>query len=408
MKVEKKCMKYNPLISVIVPIYNVGEYIEKCIKSIIEQSYSNLEIILVDDGSTDNSKQICDRYACLDARITIFHKKNGGITSARKAGMSVAQGEYVIWVDGDDWIEKDRIYNVICHLQNERTDMLYLMGYYKDYENSSRIIEEDIEEKSYYNREIVENAVCLLQNPQKSFERKLRTALWSWAIKKELVQRNMMRVDDRILGAEDTLCIYLCFLEACSLKICKERGYHYVQRYTSLSYTILNKQEQEQEMEIFRKQIKIYLEKYKYKVTKNIKKSIKVLYIMDRMLHNYNFFFEQSNTCLFPYSKVKKGSKIIVYGAGRFGRVLINTLRKNTDYEVVLWVDQSTDRDGIEGYVINSIEKIKEVEFDYIVVAVIYEKDAEEIEQKLLSIDIEKDKIARMNIEEINKCDIDY
>lgn len=93
-----------PLISVIVPIYNVGNYLARCIESIIQQTYKNLEIILVDDGSTDNSSEICDRYEKLDERIRVIHKRNGGLSSARNAGIEIAVGEYLAFVDSDDWI----------------------------------------------------------------------------------------------------------------------------------------------------------------------------------------------------------------------------------------------------------------------------------------------------------------
>ena len=92
-------------ISIIVPIYNVEKYVRQCIESIINQTYKNIQIILVDDGSTDTSGLICDEYASIDDRIEVIHKKNGGLDSARKAGIAIASGKYVGYVDGDDWIE---------------------------------------------------------------------------------------------------------------------------------------------------------------------------------------------------------------------------------------------------------------------------------------------------------------
>ena len=94
----------NSLISVIVPIYNVEKYLDKCVDSIINQTYKNLEIILVDDGSPDNCPQMCDDYAKKDSRIRVVHKENGGLSDARNAGMKVATGEYVSFIDSDDYI----------------------------------------------------------------------------------------------------------------------------------------------------------------------------------------------------------------------------------------------------------------------------------------------------------------
>ena len=95
----------RPLISVLVPVYNIEKYIRHCLESIITQSYPYLQILLVDDGSTDNSGQICEDFARRDVRIRVVHKPNGGLVTARKAGLELAEGDYIGFVDGDDYIE---------------------------------------------------------------------------------------------------------------------------------------------------------------------------------------------------------------------------------------------------------------------------------------------------------------
>ena len=106
----------NPLISIIVPIYKVEAYIQKCVESILSQTYKNLEVILVDDGSPDNCGNICEEYSRKDKRIKVIHKINGGLSSARNAGLDIASGEYIGFIDSDDWIEDDMyesLYNAI-------------------------------------------------------------------------------------------------------------------------------------------------------------------------------------------------------------------------------------------------------------------------------------------------------
>ena len=99
------CVSKEDLISVIVPVYNMEQYLERCVNSIVDQTYRNLEIILVDDGSTDCSPRMCDEYAAKDGRIKVVHKVNGGLSDARNAGLQVATGTYIGYVDSDDWIE---------------------------------------------------------------------------------------------------------------------------------------------------------------------------------------------------------------------------------------------------------------------------------------------------------------
>lgn len=96
----------NTLVSIIVPVYNVEKYLERCIQSILEQNYKNLEIILVDDGSTDNSGEICDKYAKEDSRIVVYHKQNGGLSSARNYGIERAHGAFISFIDSDDFVNK--------------------------------------------------------------------------------------------------------------------------------------------------------------------------------------------------------------------------------------------------------------------------------------------------------------
>ena len=99
-------MDRKPLISVVVPVYKVEDYLGRCVDSLLAQTYENLEIILVDDGSPDGSGKICDAYAERDSRVRVIHKENGGLSSARNAGLDIAQGEYVGFVDSDDWMDE--------------------------------------------------------------------------------------------------------------------------------------------------------------------------------------------------------------------------------------------------------------------------------------------------------------
>lgn len=115
-------------ISIIVPVYNIEEYIEKCVKSIMKQTYKNIEIILVDDGSKDNAGNICDELAKKDERIQVVHKANGGLSSARNAGMKHATGDYICFVDGDDCIREDYcevLYNALIETKSEISAVAY-------------------------------------------------------------------------------------------------------------------------------------------------------------------------------------------------------------------------------------------------------------------------------------------
>jgi len=128
-------MDTNPLISIIVPVYKVEAYLCRCIDSLLAQTYGNLEIILVDDGSPDSSGSICDRYAARDHRIRVIHKENGGLSSARNAGIDAARGEYLGFVDSDDWVDV-HTYEWLLEMAQEEQVKLVCAGRY-DYSSTT-------------------------------------------------------------------------------------------------------------------------------------------------------------------------------------------------------------------------------------------------------------------------------
>lgn len=115
----------DKLVSIIVPVYNTEKYLDECISSIVNQSYSNLEIILVDDGSTDSSSEICDGWASADSRITAIHQENGGLSRARNVGIDKAHGEYICFIDSDDYVTREFVWDLINALQSTEADFVF-------------------------------------------------------------------------------------------------------------------------------------------------------------------------------------------------------------------------------------------------------------------------------------------
>ncbi|WP_158097260.1 glycosyltransferase family 2 protein [Massilimicrobiota sp. An105] len=114
----------SPLISVIIPVYNVELYLDRAVKSILSQTYQNLEIILVDDGSTDKSPQMCDKYKMCDRRVRVVHKENGGLSSARNAGLDIARGKYISFLDSDDWVANDLFEYCLSLIESKPVDIV--------------------------------------------------------------------------------------------------------------------------------------------------------------------------------------------------------------------------------------------------------------------------------------------
>lgn len=133
-------MKENKLVSVIVPIYNVEPYLVKCIQSILCQTYKNIELILVDDGSPDNCGAICDYYAAIDERVIVIHKENDGVSNARNSGIEIAKGDYIYFIDADDYAEKEAIEVLVSIAENESADLVIAEINIVDELDSERIV----------------------------------------------------------------------------------------------------------------------------------------------------------------------------------------------------------------------------------------------------------------------------
>lgn len=220
------------LFSIIIPIYNIELYIHQCIDSVLNQTYKNFELILVDDGSPDNCPSICDEYACCDDRVKVIHKKNGGLVSARKAGANIACGDYIVCVDGDDWIENDYIEKMAKIAIGYEADII-ACGYIKAYENKNekKIIPY---RKGFYTRENIVNELfpTLIQGEKAQY---FPPSIWAKAYKSELYIPLQNAVDDKIKIGEDGACVIPCIYNAKSIFIMEEFVYYYRQNPSSMT-----------------------------------------------------------------------------------------------------------------------------------------------------------------------------
>lgn len=222
----------NILYSIIVPIYGVENYLYQCINSLISQTYKNIEIILVDDGSKDCSPSICDDFAKKDKRIIVIHKLNGGLVSARKAGAKIAKGDYIFCIDGDDWIPIDYIEKFNVHIIKYSPDMV-CCGHIID--NNSQYTPSPIGIPSgFYSKEKLKNEIydiAIMDKRGNMFPHNL----WSKAIKRSLYINEQMAVNDKIKIGEDAAVIKPLLTKCNSLYVMDDCLYFY--RYNPSSMT---------------------------------------------------------------------------------------------------------------------------------------------------------------------------
>lgn len=205
-----------PKISVIVPIYNSENYLNRCIDSILKQSFKDFEIILVNDGSTDNSCNICSNYALYDSRIRLINQINQGVSYARNKGLNNASGTYVIHVDSDDFIEENMLADMYNMTENGKIDIV-ISDYFVDYQDKSKIVHQDNYEKT---EDVIRGILS----------GKIHGSVCNKLIRREIYANNNIQFNTSLTLCEDMLFNIEYLLHASSVKFTNKAYLHYVQR----------------------------------------------------------------------------------------------------------------------------------------------------------------------------------
>ena len=221
------------LFSVIVPIYNIEKYLKRCIDSVLEQSYSDFELILVDDGSPDNCPEICDEYALKDSRIKVVHKQNGGLVSARKAGISLATGEYVFHLDGDDAICPNALESAYLIINEMHPDIVSF-SYKKCVNGAVTQVVNDLVEEGLYDKAKMEEKLYPKLLSDENMQH-LFYFSWGKAIKRELATKHQQNVNNAISLGEDLSCSTPCYLDANTVYMSRDPIYLYTIRNDSIT-----------------------------------------------------------------------------------------------------------------------------------------------------------------------------
>lgn len=204
------------LISIIIPVYNAEKYISSCIESVLHQTYNEIEVILIDDGSKDQSASICDDYARKDDRIKVVHKVNGGVSSARNEGIKLAKGKYVCFVDSDDWLEPNGIDLLYSELQRANADLV--SASYTFFTKHEKCQKSNCE-RVYENKDIVLNIIEIVKNSHGS--------VWGKIFKKDIINTLELFFHTDMPMGEDSLFV-ISYLQGCNkISFIKESIYNY-------------------------------------------------------------------------------------------------------------------------------------------------------------------------------------
>lgn len=229
----------QPRVSVIIPIYNVEKYLKQCLDSVLLQSYNNLEIILVDDGSPDACPSICDEYQKIDSRITVIHKSNAGLGLARNSGLEIAKGEYIVFIDSDDWIERDYVDKLVETAKKNNSDMV-LSGFNRRGSNvkASKSFSYVLEESNYDKEQIIEKVLLpiLGAKPEAKDDIEYSMCVWTNLYNRRIIENNKIRfVNEREFLSEDLFFNINYILNCQKISIIPDILYNYRMNEKSLT-----------------------------------------------------------------------------------------------------------------------------------------------------------------------------
>ncbi len=384
-------MSAERLISIIVCIYNARDYLKQCIDSIIGQTYTNLEILLIDDGSTDGSSEICDYYGGIDERVVVYHQQNRGLVEARKVGVSIAKGDYIGFVDADDWIEEGMYEGLYAGI-SQNDAQIVCSGRYEEYDDRTVRCPNQKPAGVYRGidkEKLIDGLLCT----GRGAEFLIYPTHWDKLFEKSLLYHNQMQVPPEVEHGEDVACTCPCLLEAETVVLLDEIWYHYRQRSESMVHCPKADYFDRQAIQInylrkrlkdlpFQEEMLKQLDWYAYFV---------MLYGMRKLL-DFSYLppspppapvkqVSEATKWLFPYECVPKGSRVVLYGFGKVGSEFFSEIVHNHYCELIAIVDQDfTDKQNAVCEIpFIRPERLSDYHFDFIVLSVASEEKAGEM-----------------------------
>lgn len=377
----------NYLISVIVPVYNVEKYLRKCIESILNQVYKNLQIILVDDGSTDQSGEICEEYKLIDKRIEVIHKENGGPASARKAGLALADGQYTGFVDADDYIDSDFYQVLLEDIIGSGADLVH--GGYISENNGSAVLN-NMYETGTYELTGVQAEFIRIYILKIDSNVHMNHNVFPKLFKTELVRLSDTIVPDFQTRGEDLLLVCSCIMNSKKIFLDKRAGYHYIMRSNSITHCPCIESTIE-----FGILYKLLIHLFSQFGVLDIVRMELAVYFKDEYL---NLLSQVSKGVLIPryefadISKIK-GKKIVLYGAGKIGQNYYTQICRYDEIKIVAWADKNYSKYHLDYKEVIDKSLILDYDFDLLIIALLDDSVAMAAKEELMGTGIPENKI---------------
>lgn len=408
--------KHFPLVSVIVPVFKVEKYLHRCIESIRKQTYPYLEIILVDDGSPDNCGDICEKSAAFDERIVVIHKKNGGLSSARNAGLDIATGEYVAFIDSDDMISLRFVETLVGLCEKHGCDIAQcdFLAVDENFIEPPFNLEQII--RFYDNKQALHEQCCGRNSVSYS-------VVWNKVYKKYLFDEIRYPVG-RI--HEDEFTTYKVLWKLKKMAVTNQYMYYYLQRSSSIMgrpfslgrldvlealgerSAFLKERNMEEEYHATLRTILFWIEKNYKILTERMEKNETIRRrLLDRkekiadllpkerdcVDDKVLIYRQMEKSCIYP-----PDSTIVLYGAGKWGRLFFQHIKKSGKGKIVGWVDNRWYEMKQTDYPVRPLDMLLQIDFDYVLIAIESEEIQNEVRENLVCWGISASRILSISV----------
>lgn len=376
----------KPLISVIVPIYMIDRYLGICIESILNQTYKNLEIILVDDGGKDRCPEICDLYAKKDNRIRVIHKSNGGLVSARKTGLQQSSGSYISYVDGDDWIGPGFIEGLYTEAATSGADMVCAGQTRELFSKTSAFV--NPVSSGIYESEKLKTLWKSMISYGSFYRPGITTYVWNKLFKREILLEPQRQVDSRISIGEDAAVTYPALLRCKRVAVVDNVAYHYRQREDSMLKQSASYTNEARKLRYLYDYMIQWAEGTNPKL--NLKKQI-TDYVLSIAIMRSGGGLPQGDFSTFDTAYF--GKNVVIYSAGTFGQQLFNRFNATGHCRVGAWLDDDYWEYRRCCLDVDPVKSITSLTYDYILVGTVDPIVADSIGKKLLDFGVSEKKI---------------
>lgn len=385
----------QPKVSVIVPIYNVAPFLQLCIESVLSQSYHDFELILVNDGSLDASQNICARYQAKDKRVVLINKLNGGLLSARKAGLAAAKGEYIAFVDGDDWVDIDYLASML-RIATLNTVDLVISGHIRSFEGRNEKIV-PFHQQGIYEGVKLDYMINTMLNTRTFFQHGVSTYVWNKLFKLDLLRPVLNGVPNEITMGEDAAITYSYLSKCRKVGIINASNYFYRQRVNSMVKVI---QSRELEREHLSNLIYYLYGSLSAYIDKTMLRNDLLFYLYSQALVRFGGFISEQIDSI-PFIGLKKNDRVLLYSSGTFGQRLVTANKSFELIRLATWMDVDHKESQALGLSVKSPFVSVDTVYDSIIIASIDGAKIDEIRTMLDLYGFDCSKYRQLNVDKM-------